>query len=473
VFAHLTVYYSQAQRPTDNVIVLGQPFLSYADVDYQFVDPPNSIRMKRNSGEVVKTAFQKIPLKAADVLRADIPSIDAESQLRFAEAHLSQKPVPSALARGYRDLAYKRNAEPRAISFLKAGLNVRPVDLNWHRTYQSLRSNRESHAALIPEYDEMLKADPNNPSLIYLRARIEDDWQTARDLYAKVIELDPKSEWGWRGIAYADASRADWKKFLEGMKHVPENSDADEGTQAMRRWARIAIGDTDKLKAELTELSQKPDLQESIVGVVGLCEILQIEGNAEEAAACFEKWRAQAATQLSSDTYSQLIADSVQYLAGNVDEIAARPAPPMPEAAFMWLHAVLAAGKPELVQENATTNMLFKNPMTLLAVAVAWQLKGDSATATQWAERAASTGFASLSPADSKTLLLGESPPSIERLNNLLEEPDDLALLAAWLVVRYPDQRSVLEPYIKSRLYFRAAPAILIQQVLKAAPVGH
>ena len=130
------------------------------------------------------------------------------------------------------------------------------------------------------------------------------------------------------------------------------------------------------------------------------------------------------------------------------------------------------AGKPELVNEQSLTGSSFTRTATSLATAVACHLKGDAAASTQWAERAAQKGFASLTPEMSKQLLLGATPPTVEQLNTLCADLNELAVLGTWLMVRYPDQREVYEPYVRERLNFRFPPALLIQKVLdqKAGP---
>lgn len=472
VFGHLTVYYSQAQRAPDSAVVLGQSFISYPHIDYIFAEPPDSIRTKQRTGEIVKTCFQHVPIPTAQILRARMPNLDVESQLRFAETHLRQRPVDSEALEAYGELADGSNQDQRAIDFLKAGLAERPVNLAWHREYQALRGERDGDAVLVPEYTEMLKSDPDNPALVVLRARVEADWQKAYDGLRKAVTIDPKLDWGWRGLAYLQAARADWKASLESLAHIPETSEAHDSTDSMRRRALVALKNVDELKTELTAMMQLPDAQQATTGALALYEVLIAEGKKAEAEACLQDWQTRIAPQIPSMQLRQVVTDFFQYMSGDVEVFVTRPMPAMPELAVTWVHAALAAGKPELVAEQATSNRLFRRTVSLLATALAFQLKGDAKAATEWAEKAAQEGFAALGPEKSKELLLGTTPPSLEQLNSLCADIDDLAMLGSWLLVRFPDQRAMYEPYVRDRLNFRLPPALLIQKVLdqKAAP---
>ena len=63
-------------------------------------------------------------------------------------------------------------SQEELLEFLRGGLSVRPIILQWHRAYQKLVEVAQPELNLQQEYEELLSAEPDNKTLMYLTGRL-------------------------------------------------------------------------------------------------------------------------------------------------------------------------------------------------------------------------------------------------------------------------------------------------------------
>ena len=150
----------------------GEPFLFVPQVDYPFEPFPKQIQVDSQSKQVGKSRIDLFPAGPAPAfygLAADGRMAEA---LKLAEWAFRQHPEDTTLLLPYLGLAQAGQREAQARKFLAEAVQRRPIGIQWHRAYQELRSNRKELPALLAEYDALLKADPENSALLYLRGRL-------------------------------------------------------------------------------------------------------------------------------------------------------------------------------------------------------------------------------------------------------------------------------------------------------------
>ncbi len=81
------------------------------------------------------------------------------------------------------------------------------MDIPWHRCYQQFAEMNNHESALVALYDKYLAAEPSSAALIYLRGRIDPDWEKQESFYRRAIAADPKLGWPWLGIAARASAR--------------------------------------------------------------------------------------------------------------------------------------------------------------------------------------------------------------------------------------------------------------------------
>src|SRR5262249_9075689 len=181
---------------------IGQPFTTYADVDYPFQEFPAELRVK-NQREATKTRVTIADLKPYEAMNATAMQPGRQTDLlAFAESHLRVDPADSILLMIYSAMAAQAQQQNRCREFLATRLDERPVLIDWHRVYQEQCQAREHDGELFGRYDRYLAAEPDNSALLYLRGRIDEDDAKAAGYYERSRQADPKNPYPWYAQGY-------------------------------------------------------------------------------------------------------------------------------------------------------------------------------------------------------------------------------------------------------------------------------
>src|SRR5262249_6914786 len=148
----------------------GQLYRHIDHVDYPFEPSPPTLSVPHN-GSVVKTqvaALGEVPFESRLSLAA---KLGPEGQIKYAAELLRFDPGDVATLSGVVSQARPERARP----FREKALHRRPILLEWHRHYQSLVERRHPERDLVPAYQKLLHENPDDPSAMYLLARLIDD----------------------------------------------------------------------------------------------------------------------------------------------------------------------------------------------------------------------------------------------------------------------------------------------------------
>lgn len=251
--------YSSVPAPEDENAYhahVGEPFVTYDDVDYAFREFPRELRMK--SKKVTKTRVGVQRLDPSDIFGVPPEVVPIAAQLAFAEAHLKVAPDDRTLLQIYTMVGSANDAE-RCETFLRAGLDARPVQVEWHRTYHMLHKIRGTEDELLKEYRALAEAEPQSARLKYLQGRLEPRTSVASECYRKAISLDPRLSYAWFAQSFARELSGDLAGAEQACEKAvqidPEKSDFRE------RWWRLrgAGGDWAGVEKELRDAQiEKP-----------------------------------------------------------------------------------------------------------------------------------------------------------------------------------------------------------------------
>ncbi|MGC8642875.1 MAG: hypothetical protein ACP5XB_23705 [Isosphaeraceae bacterium] len=199
VLDEITLYYAAQPRPSQHRVIAGQSLVVRPHVDYLFDTPPDSIEISNRNSEVVKSAFRWIQGQDRNAF-LNLLDTDRNAGLTFAEGRSRHYPADYQLLRDYAEQAQSPGQDAdssRIETFLKSGLNRKPVPVEWHRAYQSVCQDHARDQGLVALYDQFLSADPRSALLLYLRGRIDPDWKRRETWYHKSIDADPGLAWPW------------------------------------------------------------------------------------------------------------------------------------------------------------------------------------------------------------------------------------------------------------------------------------
>ena len=198
-----TLFYAENPPPSHHHLIVGRSFVTVPHVDYAFESPPAKLDLKQKNGQVEKISMHRFQGPDADAFSATI-ALDRAAALDFAERRLRRQPEQEELLTQYLAATWQKDLA-RLEAFLKSGLDRRPVQVQWHRAYQAVGEINRHDADLLALYDRYLKAEPRNAALIYLRGRVDPNWDEQERYYRRAIEADPRQPWPL--MALGDARR--------------------------------------------------------------------------------------------------------------------------------------------------------------------------------------------------------------------------------------------------------------------------
>ena len=438
-FEDSTLFYAEQPQPANHRVVVGKPFIALAHVDYPFEAPPHTLQMKKGSGPVTKTAFERAQVPDDQAFAAALTT-DRAAALDFAERRLPRNPEQGGLLAAYLRESTGGGAA-RAEAFLKSGLDLRPVSVHWHRAYQTLDQLKKPDASLLDLYGRYLAAEPTNSALLYLRGRIEPDEKAQQDFYRRSIEADPKSPWPWMALGAHAEAHADWAGALRCFRKARELKIDEDLIAERMHIARLASGEApalvDEYKARLMSRPLDPST------LVFLCDALAASGQADKIESEMAAW----GNRLPPGVWGQvgpLIRPVGLYLAGNLEECAqaSRMAPDVGGMSYL-AHALLGLGRAREVAEDKALGKVWDDPFHALALSLGLSLDGREEDAARWRERAIPRLESSFDEVRrvAKALRATEPVP-VSELERVVIDPTNKALVFAVLGRRFSGRRA-------------------------------
>lgn len=177
----------------------GRPFLMFSDIDYVFKECPEHLQIKE--GKITKrrslTIMREDPVDALDYLPDSAQTAD---YLNFMEHLLRRNSNHSQLLSLYCTIAETDGQTDRSLKTLQSRLDVNPVEVEWHLSYQNLMNQLGRFEELRAEYENRLAASPQNSDLEFLCGCCTPSASDAVAHFDKAVVLNPKN-------AYALASK--------------------------------------------------------------------------------------------------------------------------------------------------------------------------------------------------------------------------------------------------------------------------
>jgi len=431
-----TITYQAGGGPAESARMVGLPVIHVPHVDYLFTPAPDHIRTKSKL-PVVKTQLEWARGQDATAFRDSI-DVDRKTAMGFAEARLKRGPDPELL-RAYLGATTPEDF-PRVLALLKSGIDRRPVDVGLHRAYQSFSEMLDEADGLVPYYDQLLQSAPDDAALLYLRGRVDPDWEAQASYFARAIEADPKQPWPRASLALRAAAEGRWDDAMRLAAEAIERGDDDPGRMAdVVHTARLAKGeaaaDVEAARAELaaTRLEFGP-LQR-------LMESLAASGQADQIDGAIRTWAAPLSLPVQDQILPHLKSLGL-YVAGRAQEAADYcESQPQLRAAPERLHALLAIGRAGQAADDEAFAPLWGSPSLLLALSVGLGLEGRADDAASRREQAAAKLVELAGTTDfglAGRLLAAEAPPTTREVARLGLDADDKAMLLAALAQKHP-----------------------------------
>jgi tetratricopeptide (TPR) repeat protein len=432
-------------------------------IDHPFISLPPTVSVQSGSEST---------LRHLDIFRGSPSNVMAYLQLHgrtpealsMAEWRIKLHPEDTEALVVFATLAEKKHAE----DVLRAGLERRPIAMEWHRMYQNLGRSREWDAWVAVEYDGMLKAEPNSSDLLYLRGRVAPDRSEAEQWYTRALQADARNPYPSFALGYVRASSGDWEGaralFARAVELMPEHAQFTDGLFT----SRLALEDYDALEKELRATIAKHPLD--YLANSRLIDVLLAQqhsaGALKVVAACQEQERKAQIADRSSPA-SQLLLQC--YYSGGDFEKLRRHAEMdgSPVGRHTLFIALVEEGKiTEALRIHPLNDPKMKDPWHFLAVSLAWLAASDRDQANAWFRRGVQLLQAgSADEVRAAELLRKDASLSKEKLDAVVLDTKAKAILLAAAGILHPEQRQELFAAARQCNVDRGYPYQLVQRI--------
>jgi tetratricopeptide (TPR) repeat protein len=438
-----TAIYSQNPPPSTFSFHFGETLHWFPDVSHPFKPLPDSLHMKSSETRTL-TQVDVLRVSPASLFGHLISQRKQAEALKLAEIRLRYWPDDGEMLGDYVDLCREQKQKERMEKFLAQGLEYRPVVINWHRQYQNLDDSPARERELVKVYDGMLAKEPGNSALLYLRGRLATDRQETRKWFERAREADGKNPYPLYALGYEYVSRGDWQLARPLYAKAVELDPKNEDFKRVFFECRMAEGEYAELEAESRKQmsSSQPDYRV----VHSLLEVLSAQGRrseAEQVLADFVKLvqpkSPEAAVSLNA-ALSQFLLYAQADFAGLEKLAAENKAVVGKNAAF---YALMEQGKLAEAVKLHPLDEPEVDALHLMTVSLAWQHAGDLAEASRWRARAVeilkSGGHDDQATAE---VLESKVPPQLETVKELVMPASGKAILLAVLGTLHPNAKA-------------------------------
>lgn len=457
---HVTMDSRFKSLPPPPKIHAGERVVAVNDVTHLFKDLPDEFHVKR--GESVtysQIAEFKGPLADAVAMLADR---EPRSALGTAHTALRQDPGDMLVLQAIQPLLNDPTLAGLHRNFLLPYVEARPVNVEWHRAWQGSPLTPNQCLVMQAVYDSLLKKDPQDASLIYLRGRVSPPAEREA-WFRRALERDAKHTWAHYGMAWQHHSRGEHQDTLPHLDAALRNRRHDIAMLMMAATCRAAL-DPARAKQENMLAGHHEARDLSLVRISLAMALLGASGDYEKARFVRENFAGEKDREL--DNYLLAL---THYAAGNFRgaSLAAKTGGSTQQ---QILYAMLAAGGRPM---DAVKYLPRGSESTLaaLSVAVAFLLTGDSRSAGSWMDAAVkSLRAGEIDEVLLADLLAKNTAPSLEELNTAAAAPALKALSLAWLTLRYPDKAADYAPQARQLSAVLLPPMQLVRQALAKLP---
>ncbi|MFN7138756.1 MAG: tetratricopeptide repeat protein [Limisphaerales bacterium] len=448
---------------SDFKVHYGQPFVSWLNVDLPFTDSPEEPGGKQS---LIRVDLFKEPLTQAffTILNTGVP----EEALDLAEWHLRKHREDSQMLSAYLAVCKELNQNDRLKKFIVEGTQIRPVEIDWHRAYQDLMMTPKDHGTLIAEYDELLKKDPNNSSLLYLRGRICISQRQALDFYNRALITSFNNAFAHFAIAGAEAGRGEWNNANASIRVARSLRPDILQFQDKLFETRMALADYEVLEQELLQAVQQVPLDSTLN--VFLCDVLAAARKndlAKQICDAFEnRW---------SQTYNQpppvSLRSRVLYSIGDFETMVKLYANNQnDEARMAYFEALVELGRlEEATRVIPIDDASAADPFHYLAYAIGWKMYGNEKNYQLCSKRAFEM-LKNMRPdyAILADLLNDNEPPTVSEVTDIPILPKMKAIALAYLAQKFPAEKAEYMAMARKLNIDRSYPYHMITRIAGA-----
>lgn len=463
-----SVTYGQHPPPPGISFLFGETFLPLPRVTHPFKDLPQSLRLKSYETRTL-VKLEVLQGSATDVVHFYEQKKDLPRAMSFAESWLQGHGDDNPMLQAYLSAAIQSGETNRALEFLRAGISVRPILVEWHRAYQSVRLWLDPSQVLAAEYQELLQADPTNSALLYLRGRIELDRSIAASFFTRSIAADGANPYPVFALGYEAMSAGDWARAKSLLGKAAGLRPDERTYDAYLTTARLALGESSAVETQARErLAQRPP---DFLETLHLVDALVVQGRKEDVPRVIEDF-----TQANLQHFGRearvagdILRCRALYSVGDLNAWGqALDAAPPGAVGLFQIQRAIELGKLSEAADALTAYAASGGDSLLesLALGVAYRQAGNHELAERWMGQAALQASRNNQEMIWAFQLLQRSqPPSSEDLAKLVLPLQIKPVILVALTLRHPSMEKSLLPLAARLNQERAFPYHFVARI--------
>jgi hypothetical protein len=450
---------------------LGQTFERFSNVTHPFKPLPKSVQVQ-SGGTRTLVGLEVFDGDATDVFSYYEKNKGLSQALTFAETWLRAHTDDDLMIRSYAAASEHEKQTKRLDAFLRSGLTNRPVLIAWHRAYQNLHNNKLEQADLLSQYDGMLRQDPANSAMLYLRGRLETNRAAARDYFTRAAAADSRNPYPAFALGYDRMSAGDWKGARPLLARAADLDPHDIGFANLLFINRMALGEAPSMETEWRKKLARDPLD--YVGVVELIDALTAQKKSEQALMAADNFAALCKVRYGAagDNIAAAVKYRALYTTADFDKlksIAAKDSSPAGKR--VRFIASVEQGEADAGAKALPADLDSEDTeLFYFALAIAYHESGNETAAAQWRAR----GIDALQQGGSDEiqaagLLTRDTAPSRAEVEDVAIPPQIKAALLTVLMQQYPQSPAQFGAFARELNVEQGFPHHLIQRVAASA----
>lgn len=456
----------------DESYFAGSTLHHFTGLDHVFEDMPASIKMDSHAASVSKEglylAGQDAEAASPYLLLGLKDELGPEAVVQIARRHLLLEPQQTR----YLSILLHTGKPAEVAEFLRPGLERRPVEIIWHRTYQNAMTQAQLDKEVEREYEAMLTREPQNKDLVYLTGRAALNVDRCLSLYRQAAEGDAPCPYAFYSLCFYHLSSGEFREAAQyaerTLKLLP---DGEPGMKLFCRQALLANGQYDRVR-ELIRQQQAGPIMSVLDAYQEEACVLAMQGRQDEAGKAIARLqeRLQGYNPESVARYVHRVEAQLAYLKGDTAAfVAALRTSDEPSERLI---AHLAAG--ELLEAENAVSQVEPEEETQLLLYIAAVARNQP----EMAERHLKAAADLLDKGDFEdrafaSALKGEASMSLaELLRAVRRPPREKAVLLTALGLRNPAARQACFELARKLNFDKRFPHLLIRQVTESRPAN-
>ena len=220
----------------------------FSDIDFPFKDFPKQISMGSNSTVEYRTKLSNFkPFSFNQRMNFVSEKLSKEEMAAYLEKYVAMSPEDMSSGDVLQYLS-RLTAPEKFLKIIRPGVAIRPVLIEWHRTYQTYMETHDPSYDLVGEYEKYAKDEPSEAYFKYLIGRVTEDPLAANALFVKSENQGKPIGFGYYAMAYNSLCSGQFTKSLAQARKAasvrPEyshyfQSTAEVSLQALNKYQEL------------------------------------------------------------------------------------------------------------------------------------------------------------------------------------------------------------------------------------------